>query len=924
MGSLPQPSLFSAHPLALLAASFALGILAAHFISAPLVVCLIAAAICTATSLLCQARGLTAPATLFVALAFACTGASLLRLEATAVAVNRVQRFYDEGFIASGDPVELTGVLTTAPEITPDGLYLMMEVERLGFRGTEREARGRVWLFAPVRDRKARLAYDALELRYGARVRLMTALSRAEKFRNPGVSSLTEYLERRGYDATGIVKSPLLIERLDDERVFLPLAWLYEWRQSLLSEIARRFSGETSGVLQAALLGNRYYLSRDAAERFREAGTFHVLVISGLHISFIGGLALFVMRRLTKRRGWQFIFSALFLWAYTMAVGAESSVVRAALTFTVIALAPVVSRRARPLNALGCAALMLLVWRPRDLFDASFQLTFLSVLLIIIVAWPLMTRLREVGQWRPSQETPHPARCPRWWRVMAEALFWSEREWQREQARAPYSCRLFKTPWAARLERWRVQRPLRYAVAALVVSTSVQLGLLPVLVIYFHRLSLASFILNIFVGILMAALSLIALLSLLLAQLSVTLAAPFVWLAEQFNWLMTHSIDPFTSLGLAALRLPEYTGWASIVYVLYYVPVLVLCVALARWHPLGGVAAGSEGEELIGGRWLLRPAVVTLCALLLLIVAHPSSANHVDGRLRIDFLDVGQGDAALVTLPDGTTLLVDGGGRRKFNAGNATPDEEGGGEFVERDTRGIGEAVVSEYLWQRGLDRVDYILATHAHADHINGLSDVARNFRVRAALIARAPSDDPEFARFAAIAANNNVPLHLLARGDRLRFGAVEADVLWPARADDAAAASVTAAASGASSASGNNDSLVLSLRFGDRRFLLTGDIEKEAEAALLSMTEELRADVVKVAHHGSRTSSTDAFVKATRPAVAVISVGLASVFGHPHVEVVERWRASGAEVLTTGRSGTITISTDGKDLRIETFVPE
>ena len=110
------------------------------------------------------------------------------------------------------------------------------------------------------------------------------------------------------------------------------------------------------------------------------------------------------------------------------------------------------------------------------------------------------------------------------------------------------------------------------------------------------------------------------------------------------------------------------------------------------------------------------------------------------------------------------------------------------------------------------------------------------------------------------------------------------------------------------------------------DRRrgILLTGDIERQAEAALVAARDDLRSDVVKVAHHGSRTSSTESFVAAVRPSVAVVSVGLASPFGHPDKNVVERWRANGAQVLQTGQSGTITISTDGRDLKVETFVRE
>jgi competence protein ComEC len=118
------------------------------------------------------------------------------------------------------------------------------------------------------------------------------------------------------------------------------------------------------------------------------------------------------------------------------------------------------------------------------------------------------------------------------------------------------------------------------------------------------------------------------------------------------------------------------------------------------------------------------------------------------------------------------------------------------------------------------------------------------------------------------------------------------------------------------------NNDAVVLRVRYGERVLLFTADIEKEAENMLLRSEVNLRADVIKVAHHGSRTSSTPAFVDAAHPNVAVISVGRTSIFGHPHKEVVDRWRASSAQVMTTGESGTISVVTDGRDLAVSTFV--
>ena len=191
-------------------------------------------------------------------------------------------------------------------------------------------------------------------------------------------------------------------------------------------------------MLDAALLGNRYNLSRDASERFREGGTFHVLVISGLHISFIGGVVFLVVRRLTKRRLMQFLLPAIVVWAYSFAVGAEASVVRAALMFTFAGLAAIVFRQASSLNALGGAALVLLIRSPKEIFDPSFQLTFLSVLAIVVIAWPLLLNFSAIGAWHPTRSTPYPPACSRGLKSFCEILFWSERKWQQELDRSSH------------------------------------------------------------------------------------------------------------------------------------------------------------------------------------------------------------------------------------------------------------------------------------------------------------------------------------------------------------------------------------------------------------------------------------------------------------------------------------------------------
>jgi competence protein ComEC len=896
---------FSSHPLFVLAAVISLGILAGHFCplqpKAILVAVSIVNIVFVTLSVVFLLKKKLTRASILLMFSFLLTGALLSQIGRGLSEPDRIARMYETGEVEHGEPVEITGAIVGEPEPAPGSFYLTLQPETIRVKERERTAAGTLLLMARTHDSQVSSQYDALQMHHGARIRLLVTLDREEDFRNPGVFPFTEYLERKGYDATGVIKSPLLIERLPDRAVFLPLAWVYQWRARLQNEFKRNFSAETAGVLNAALLGNAHNISKGTAERFRAGGTFHILVISGMQIAFIAGLAFLFVRRLTRNKALQFVLASGFLWAYTIAVGAEASVTRAALMFTIAAFAPVLARKPVSLNTIGAAALALLILRPDDLFDPSFQLTFLSVIAIVCLAVPLLRNMQRTGSWRPTMATPYPPQCSRWFRVLSESLFWKEREWNADVAASNIRYRLFKSSFAIAAEKWHVQGLLRFAFAALIISASVQVVLLPAMIIYFHRISIASLLLNIFVGALMVVLVFAAMAAVLVSLISASLAAPLIVLAEKSNWLIVHLVDPFSGLGIDSIRLPYYSGWWAIVYALYFLPLVFLTTRLGKWEPLRPPSGANTPSRKF------QMAMIMLVLLLGVIVFHPFSAAKPDGHLHVDFLDVGQGDAALLTLPDGTTLLIDGGGKPNFARGSREVDDE---EPFERDSRSIGERVVSEYLWSRGLDRVDYLIATHADADHIEGLKDVARNFKVRGAIVARAPARDPEFTRFAEALSVAAVPISIVNAGDLVRVGNVSIEILWPP------------SVSNPSASSHNDDSLVLRVIMGEKIFLFTGDIEKKGEALLLAKGIHLRSDVVKVAHHGSRTSSIAAFVSATRPSLAVIPVGRTSLFGHPHKEVVERWRASGAEVITTGEKGTISVSTDGRSLKVNTFL--
>lgn len=901
----PSPANFTLYPLLWLSICFTAGIVAAKYLGIDWKIFLAGTLICGGLTALFLNRG----PVILLALGFIFLGGLSFAARYQFTSPDRVKVLFDTGQINTGDPVEVEGILAGKPESGVGGYFLTLETRKMLFKGAERPVAGNVHYFAPWRNDAIKQEYDALDLSYGARVRIAANLRRDEAFLNPGVTSRIELLGQQETDASAVIESPLLIEKLGDEPVFPPRAWVYEQRQNLIDEFSAKFSVSTAGIMNASLLGDRHYLDRPTADIFREGGTFHVLVISGLHVTFIGGIVVFFLRVFTKRRWLQFISANIFLWGYTLAVGADLPVARAAIMFTILLFSHLVMRQGTLLNSFGACGLILLVWRPADLFTASFQLTFMSVGAIVACAFPIVEKLRQIGRWTPTAPHPLPPRVPRLLKRLCEMFYWREEAWKIDRKRNVWSAGLFKSPYLKWLEPKGLQVIAAYIFEGVLISIIVQIWLLPLLVVYFHRFTFVSVLLNLWVGFFLALESFSAVIGVMFAQINGALALPLIKLAEAFNWLLLSVPRLFTYGEWSSVRPADYSGTFRAVYFVYFIPVILLAVAANNWNPFS-FARRNEPVARTGAGWAaVKISGGLLLLFTVLVIFHPFSAPRPDGKLHLDFLDVGQGDSTLVTFPDGRTLLIDGGGEASRKRMVQREGEEP--EVFEPDSVRVGEAVVSQFLWNRGYSKIDYVLATHADTDHMQGITDIVKNFRVKYALLARAPAKDPDYIELSAALQSRSVPVVNISRGDVLDFDGVKIEVLSP-EADASPDADWD-----------NNHSIVLRISFGERSFLMTGDIEGPAEDALLADPASLKSDVVKVAHHGSHTSSTPGFIAATGARYAIIPVGRRSRFGHPDKNVVERWINSGAKVMKTGEKGTISIVTDGKELEIKTFLP-
>jgi competence protein ComEC len=242
-------------------------------------------------------------------------------------------------------------------------------------------------------------------------------------------------------------------------------------------------------------------------------------------------------------------------------------------------------------------------------------------------------------------------------------------------------------------------------------------------------------------------------------------------------------------------------------------------------------------------------------------------------------------------------MLIDGGGLRGYGSDPAV-------------TFDVGDRIVAPFLRRQGIRRLEVVVMTHPHEDHVGGLGATVEQIPVGLVLENGDTADSPAYARFERAIQAKRIPRRIVSQGDVFRLGRdVEVEVVGPQPPPFRETHSDL-----------NNDSIVLRLRYRKFVALFTGDIEAEAEARLLPSFGP--ADLLKVAHHGSRVSTSEAFVERVHPKIALVGVGEHNTFGHPNPEVVRRLERHGARVYRTDRNGAITVETDGERIRATTFL--
>ncbi len=733
-------------------------------------------------------------------------------------------------------PLNISGQVIESPEIRNKRLTFVLLVETVENDGKVIPVSGKI---------SVKVLNSIPGISIGDKVYFKSGIRSVRNFNNPGGFDFKRYMAFNGISGTAYVSGEKIRVKQNEENI--------EWKR-LIENARKKFAlliensapSDEAGVLKALVIGDQNSITPEIRADFNRTGTSHILSISGLHVGIVATVSflffnkflsyfnLFLWNAWTRKGA--AILSLLPVIIYGLLAGMSPSTQRSVIMISVFLMSFFVEREQDAINTLAVAAILILVFHPPSLFLISFQLSFLSVWFII--TGMNLTLYRKDGKSKTE-------------------------------------------------EGWRLRLQRKIA-AFFLVSFFATIGTLPVVMYYFNQVSLVGLAANcVAVPLIGFAVVSAGLLSFFIYPISGFVS---VWLIKASSVILGVSLEfikYFAKLPFAAIK----TVTPSLFEIAWYYLLLgAVFVILQGLNDKKEIKKSGRVVEFIKQR---GPFI----AIVLLIIAGYADVWYwLDKRflhedLRVTVIDVGQGTSALLELPGGYNVLVDGGG------------------FSDNSIFDVGEKITAPFLWRKKIKSVDTLVLSHPHSDHLNGLLYIAENFNVKEIWTNGETAETFGYKRLLEIIKEKNIKMEEFKEIKRARIiNGTMFKILYP-EADFKEKTEKWR--------KGDNNSLVLKASLGLKSFLFPGDIKAKGEAELVNIAGDyLKSTILLAPHHGSKTSSTNEFISKVNPEIAIMSVGWNNRYKFPAPEVLERYKARNCRTLRTDENGAVMMSTDGKAL--------
>lgn len=664
------------------------------------------------------------------------------------------------------------------------------------------------------------------EIEYGNKIKLEGTYIKPSKSRNYRGFDYSNYLKTE--NIYGTIEQNGKIELIKEKNINYLFINLYKVKNKIIKNINNKFPEETRGVFLGILLGDKSSIEEDVRQNFADSSLSHILAVSGTHISYVVICISVLFKKLKLNKNIRKVLTSLVLFMYLYLVDFSASATRAVIMSNIVILQMLFYRKQDTITTIAFSSIIILINNPYSILNIGFLLSYGGTIGIILFVNRISIESKE-------------------------DFF---------------------------------QRFKSYLKDICIVTISAQTIIMPIIIYYFNTISFTFIISNIIASLIIGPIIMIGLVIIVISFFKIPIISLIIRFYNILIVILVRTADIISKIPMSKIYLKTPTTLEIIFY--YSVVFLIALLIYIKKSNRKFIKKTIQIDIYNLKNFFInnRNKVLIFISIVSLISI---TSIKIPKELKINFIDVGQGDSCLITTPQNKKVIVDSGGSESYD---------------------VGKNVLLPYLLDKRITKIDYIMISHFDTDHCKGFEYVLENIKVKNVIISKQSETSENFKQIMKIIRKKRINLIIVQKETKIKIdNFTTVDILSPQSENIAD--------------NMNDNSIVAKFEAYNFSILFTGDASEKIEKELIKEKINLKSDILKVSHHGSKTGTSEEFLKSVKPKIALIGVGENNKFGHPTEDVIKRLTENKVKIYRTDRNGEISIKIKkNKNIKIKKHI--
>ena len=664
------------------------------------------------------------------------------------------------------------------------------------------------------------------EIEYGNKIKLEGTYIKPSKSRNYKGFDYSNYLKTE--NIYGTIEQNGKIELIKEKNINYFFIILYKVKNKIIKNINNKFPEETRGLFLGILLGDKSSIEENVRQNFADSSLSHILAVSGTHISYVVICISVLFKKLKLNKNIRKVLTSLVLFMYLYLVDFSVSATRAVIMSTIVIMQMLFYRKQDTITTIAFSSIIILINNPYSILNIGFLLSYGGTIGIILFVNRISIESKE-------------------------DFF---------------------------------QRFKSYLKDICIVTISAQTIIMPIIIYYFNTISFTFIISNIIASLIIGPIIMIGLVIIAISFFKIPIISLIIRFYNILIVILVRTADIISKIPMSKIYLKTPTTLEIIFY--YSVVFLIALLIYIKKSNRKFIKKTIQIDIYNLKNFFInnRNKVLIFISIVSLISI---TSIKIPKELKINFIDVGQGDSCLITTPQNKKVIVDSGGSESYD---------------------VGKNVLLPYLLDKRITKIDYIMISHFDTDHCKGFEYVLENIKVKNVIISKQSETSENFKQIMKIIRKKRINLIIVQKETKIKIdNFTTVDILSPQSENIAD--------------NMNDNSIVAKFEAYNFSILFTGDASEKIEKELIKEKINLKSDILKVSHHGSKTGTSEEFLKSVKPKIALIGVGENNKFGHPTEDVIKRLTENKIKIYRTDTDGEIRIKIKkSKNIKIKKHI--